>query len=213
MTFVRAKYAWGAHTHTIGRQSIMDEIKQLEQYHFYRLYSIDLDTTKGSLRILKRYRRKDVRYCLLRDIVVSYCRPFSGNKGEKILNHKLYEKFVPEEFRPIHKELVGLRNQLFAHTDYTFRQPKVVNWSRGSIKWFPMQFRGYDYAKLDRRISEIEKLVTIVEKNLQTKINKIQENSESPQHFLHQSANRERLYFSKQQVIGCATSQSSSVSK
>lgn len=150
--------------------------QQTEQYYFYRLYSIDFDTTKHSLRILKRYRRKDVRYCLLRDIVVSYCRPFSGNKGEKISNQVLDKKVVPKEFRPLHDELVGIRNQLFVHTDYTYRQPKVANWSTDTNKWFPMSFRGYDYNKLDKRISEIEKLVVVVEKNLQAKIDKIEEN-------------------------------------
>jgi|GEM_PF-4098680 len=67
----------------------------IEKYYFYRLYSIDLDSTKYSLRVLKRYRRKDVRHCLLRDVVVSYVRPFSGNKGQVIPKHKLTKKVVP----------------------------------------------------------------------------------------------------------------------
>ena len=148
--------------------------QQMEQYNFYRLYSIDLDNTKHILRILKRYRRKDVRYCLLRDIVVSYCRPFSGNKGKKISTHTLNKKVVPKELRILHDELVEIRNQLFAHTDYTYRQPKVANWSTDSQKWFPMSFRGYDYNKLDKRIPEIYELVVAVEKNLQAKIDKIE---------------------------------------
>jgi hypothetical protein len=152
-------------------------LQQMEQYCFYRLYSIDFDTTKHTLRVLKRYRRKDVRYCLLRDIVVSYCRPFSGNKGEEILNHTLNKKVVPKELRPLRDELVKLRNQLFAHTDYTYRQPKVADWSTDSYKQFPMSFRGYDYNKLDKRVPEIDKLVVAVEKNFQAKIDKIEENA------------------------------------
>ena len=112
--------------------------QQMEQYYFYRLYSIDLDNTKHILRILKRYRRKDVRYCLLRDIVVSYCRPFSGNKGKKISTHTLNKKVVPKELCILHDELVEIRNQLFAHTDYTYRQPKVANWSTDSQKWIDL---------------------------------------------------------------------------
>jgi hypothetical protein len=113
----------------------------IEKYHSYRLYSIDLDTALHSIRVLKRYRREDVRYCLLRDIVVSYARPFSGNKGETIPKHTLSKKEVPKHLRPLHGELIDLRNQLFAHTDFTYRRPKAVNWSTPGHKWFPMTFR------------------------------------------------------------------------
>lgn len=147
----------------------------IEKYYFYRLYSIDLDSTKYSLRVLKRYRRKDVRHCLLRDIVVSYACPFSDNKGQDIPKHKLTKKVVPRNLRQLHDDLIKLRNQLFAHTDYTYRRPKVANWSTASQKWFPMAFRGYDYAKLDSRVSEIESLVKVVEENLQAEIDKIEE--------------------------------------
>ena len=147
----------------------------IEKYYFYRLYSIDLDSTKHSLCVLKRYRRKDVRHCLLRDIVVSYARPFSGNKGQDIPKHKLTKKVVPRNLRQLHDDLIKLRNQLFAHTDYTYRRPKVANWSTASQKWFPMSFRSYDYAKLDSRVSEIESLVKVVEENLQAEIDKIEE--------------------------------------
>lgn len=147
--------------------------KDMEKYYFYRLYSIDLDSTMHALRVLKRYRRKDVRNCLLRDIVVSYSRPFSGNKGEDIPMHILTKRIVPKKLRSLHDELINLRNQLFAHTDYTYRRPKVANWSTPEHKWFPMSFRGYDYNKLESRVSEIEELVKSVETNLQSEIDKI----------------------------------------
>jgi hypothetical protein len=154
--------------------------QEKEQYHFLRLYSIDLDTAKHILRVLKRYRRKDVRYCILRDLIVSYCRPFSSNKGREIRKHALTKKVVPRELRPLHDELIDLRNQLFAHTDYTYRMPKVLNWSTESYRWFPMQFRGYDYNRLDKRVSEITKLVQAVQGNLQARIDRIEENIEHP---------------------------------
>ena len=151
-----------------------------EQYHFYRLYSIDFDTANHILRVLKRYRRKDVRYCILRDLIVTYCRPFSGSKGEKIATHTLTTKVVPKKLRPLHNELLDMRNRLFAHTDYTYRQPKAINWSTDTHKWFPMQFRGFDYNKLDTRVSEISELVQAVERNLQSRIDKIEDNIEHP---------------------------------
>jgi len=167
--------------------------QEKEQYYFYRLYSIDLDEAKHILRVMKRYRRKDVRYCLLRDLVVIYCRPFSGNKGDKISKHVLTKKVVPKYLRSLHDELVNLRNQLFAHTDYTYRRPKVANWSTDSYKWFPMSFRGFDYNKLDARVSEIHQLVTEVEGNLQGKIDKIHETSNNS---LNSGQKKEPLFLS-----------------
>ena len=148
----------------------------MEKYYFYRLYSIDLDTTKHTLRVLKRYKRKDVRYCLLRDVVVCYSRPFSGNKGTLISKHSLQKSFVPKHLHHFHEELIAVRNQLFAHNDYTYRKPKAANWSSPTQKAFPMSFRGYDYNKLDSRIAEIEVLVKSVADNLQSEINAIEQN-------------------------------------
>jgi hypothetical protein len=145
-----------------------------EQYCFYRLYSLDLDDAKHILRLLKRYRRKDVRHYLLMDLVVTYCRPFSGSRGDKISRHVLCLRIVPKDLRPLHNELLNLRNQLFAHTDLTYRRPRVVNWSTASHKWFPMSFRASD-GKLDGRVSEIQQLVTAVEANLQSEIDRIHE--------------------------------------
>ena len=141
-----------------------------EQYYFYRLYSIDFDTTRHALRVLKRYRRQDVRVCILRDTVVSYARPFSGNRVEKTRNHQLRRKFVPAEFRALHEELLRLRCEQLAHTDRTYYKPKVANWSKPGRKWFPMSFRGYDYSKLDSQVPNIERLVAAVERNLQSEI-------------------------------------------
>jgi hypothetical protein len=148
----------------------------IEKYHSYRLYSIDLGSALHPLRVLKRYRREDVRYCLLRDIVVSYARPFSGNKGEKIPKHTLTKKVVQKELRPLHCELIDARNRLFAHTDFTYRRPKTVDLSTSGRKWFPMSLRSYDYGKLDRRVLEIEKLIASVTANLQSEIEHMEEN-------------------------------------
>lgn len=89
--------------------------KLFEQYKFYRLYDHDFDAAIHTLKILKRYRRPDVRNALLRDIIITYARPFSISKGDKIPKHILPAKFVPSQLRKLHNELFDLRNQLFAH--------------------------------------------------------------------------------------------------
>jgi hypothetical protein len=135
-----------------NRSSTMT-LHEIEQYYFLRLYAIDFDSTLHSLRILRRYRRKDVRYCILRELVVSYARPFSKNKGLHIPKHEMGKDVVPTELRTLHDELVILRQEQFAHTDYTYRKPKVANWSSPGRRWFPMSFRGYDYSSLDKRVA------------------------------------------------------------
>jgi hypothetical protein len=166
--------AWRAADLHVRSESM--EQKILEKYHFFRLYSIDLGSALHSLHVLKRYRREDVRYCLLRDIVVSYARPFSVNKGEKLPKHSLTKKVVPKHLHPLHEELIDARNRLFAHTDFTYRRPKAANCSTSGRKWFPMSLRSYDYGKLDRRIAEIEILVRSVTGNLQAKIEQMEAN-------------------------------------
>ena len=107
-------------------------------------------------------------------MVVCYSRPFSGNRGETIPKHFLSINTVPKHLRHLHEELITLRNQLFAHDDYTYRKPKVANWSTPTQKTFPMSFHGYDYNKLDSRFVEIEELVNKVAENLQLEIDKIE---------------------------------------
>jgi hypothetical protein len=151
----------------------MEHSNTNEEYLFLRLYSIDLNTTKHTLRILKRYRRLDVRFCLLRDIVVSYARPFSTNTGVKIPKHHLTKKFIPEHLRPLHKELINARNQLFAHTDLRYRNPRISNlWKEEGL--LPMMFRGYDYNKnINQKVDRIEELVNIVETKLNEKLREL----------------------------------------
>jgi hypothetical protein len=145
----------------------------LEQYKFYRLCEHDFDMAIHTLKILRRYKRSDVRNALLRDITVAYAKPFSTNRGA-LSQHSLSLKHVPLPMRGLHKELIDLRNQLFAHTDLTFKNPKVANWSSGKHKWFPMSFRGFDYNNLNKRVNEISNLIYSVQNELLKKIKGIE---------------------------------------
>ena len=144
--------------------------QQFEQYCFYRLYSIDLNTVRHSLRLLKRYRRQDVRTLILRDIMVSYARPFSSNMGRLIKNHRLNANCVPSQLRSLHDDIIEARNQMLAHTDFDFRNPRVAKWSstKGSI--YPMSFRSDHMERFDNRVEQIEDLVKAVESNVNAKI-------------------------------------------
>ncbi len=150
--------------------------KAFEQYQFIRLWEHDLNLAIYTLKTLKRYKKDDVRNALLRDIIVTYARPFSLNKGKEIKKHKLSLKFVPSQKRNLHDELIDLRNQLFAHTDLPFKNPKVGKWDFGHYKMYPMSFKGFDYKNMHRKIDEITNLVKEVHQNLVNKIRELEKN-------------------------------------
>jgi len=54
-----------------------------------------------------------VFHALITAIVVTYGRPFSGNRGIG----KLPVDMIPDEHRTLHDKLMLLRNQVYAHTD------------------------------------------------------------------------------------------------
>ncbi|MES1992243.1 MAG: hypothetical protein V4457_01290 [Pseudomonadota bacterium] len=142
-----------------------------EKYCFLRLYSIDLDTALHTIRVMRRYKRQDVLFPLLRDVAVTYARPFSVNRGNEIQKHQLPSKsHVPKPHRALHDELVRLRMEQFAHTDLQYYRPRVAKFSRRTKPWYPMSFKGYDYAGLLGRIAEIEELIVAVECSIRSEI-------------------------------------------
>ncbi|HBR21541.1 MAG TPA: hypothetical protein DD713_03080 [Nitrospiraceae bacterium] len=150
------------------------DTKAIEQYKFYRLYEHDFDNAIHTLKILKRYKKLDVRHALLRDIIVTYAKPFSVSHGIEITKHKLSTKLVPSHSKALHEELFNVRNQLFAHTDLLYKNPKVTKWDLGKYKRFPMSFKGYDYTQLNRQVDEITNLAYAVQKGLRRKIREIE---------------------------------------
>lgn len=134
-------------------------LRNEEQYLFYRLYSNDLVLALSTIRILKRYRRNDVLCALLRDIVVSYVRPFSTNQGKRGKHILRTKNIVPATMLSLHEELVNLRMRQFAHTDMIEHDPKTVLWAGGA---YYMSFKAVDYDTLLSKINDIERLVRAV---------------------------------------------------
>lgn len=152
----------------------LDEKHKTELYKLYRLYIMDFDMALHTLDVLRkcakgtsRYRLlQKVRYCLLRDAVVSYARPFSGNRGILYPAHSLKECFIPKKFLGLHRKLFQLRLQLFAHTDLAFKDPKVAQFG----KFFPISVKAFDYESLNEAVDQIHEMVSDVQNNLQVEI-------------------------------------------
>jgi hypothetical protein len=148
---------------------------KLETYAFLRLYEHDFEMALNTLKILRRCRNNEVRYALLRDIIITYCRPFAESKGKEIKRHRFgFGKFESESMKNLHKKIMGLRSSLFAHTDLIVKNPQIANWSTTERKWFPMSFAGFDYVQLDSEALEIEHLIKYSKKQLLEQIRKLE---------------------------------------
>jgi len=145
-----------------------------EKCAFYKLCDGDLITAQNSIDLLKDSKELKASHVFLRDIAVSYARPFAGSKGIEVSEHRLQIKFVPLKYLTLHKELIILRNQIFAHTDLTYRKLKVANFSSGKHKWFPMAFKGYDYDNLFAKIGDISVLIKEIQGGLRKEIFRIE---------------------------------------
>jgi hypothetical protein len=141
-----------------------------EEYCFLRLYSIDLDTALNALRVTKRYKKLAVKCALLRDVTVTYGRPFSTNRGIEITKHQLSISHVPKNLRALHEELMQLRNNQFAHTDLKFHNPKVAKFGTRNRPVFPMTFKNFDYQKIFERLNDVETLIKSIDTSITSKI-------------------------------------------
>lgn len=149
----------------------------LEKYKFLRLYDMDFESALWTLKVLRRYKKKDVRYALIRDVIVTYSRPFTESKGFDIGKDFCSVKFDSNDMEKLHDDLLRLRKKLFAHTDLTFKNPKVTNWSTDTCKRFPMSFKGFDYKTLEDKLPEIKRLIECVQKQNRLKIAEYEKSS------------------------------------
>lgn len=143
---------------------------KFENYKFLRLHSVDMDTALSTLKMLKRYRRDDIKVALLRDISVIYSRPFSGNRGKTGKHYLSEKKFVPSEYKDLHDRLLDLRNKQFAHTDAVFHDPKFMKWKGDEGVAFIMSFKTFDYLSLLRNLKKVESLIRSVECNINSAV-------------------------------------------
>ncbi len=144
----------------------------MEKYYFLRIYSMDFQEVLESIKLLKDIKPLEIRCRLLRDIAVSYSRPFSVNRGNVIRKDQCPEEVIPKALKGLHEEIFTLRKERFAHSDLNHYGPKLARW-KTNVGWtYPMTFRGFDYAKLDKKLPDVELLVNKVVINLQAEIEK-----------------------------------------
>lgn len=148
--------------------------KQEDEYMLLKLYSVDLDAARFGLKVLRRYKRPDTRFAILRDSVMAYCRPFSGNKGRVHPKHSLKQRLVPKHLLELHDELRERRNGLVAHTEANARNPRVACWPVGDGYVYILGFAHGDWASLDRKVDQIAELVEAVDANLRVETSRLE---------------------------------------
>jgi hypothetical protein len=155
----------------------MSELLESEDYLFLRLYSIDLDTARHTLGLIEASSEQSAQFCLLRDLIVTYCRPFSGNRGKLKKKHRLealLPAVVPPEYDELHKTLTRYRDKLFAHTDMDAYAPRATKWAQEVGASFPMSFWGLDYTLLLARLPDIRALLSAVETAINTEVERLE---------------------------------------
>lgn len=101
-----------------------DDTKEL--YVFYHLILVDMERVQKSVEYLSTVEDKHVAEALFRDAVVSYAKPFSGNRRFIAQSRlRLADTFVSAALRAAHDDIIVLRNKLFAHMDLDHQVPNV----------------------------------------------------------------------------------------
>jgi len=112
-----------------------------EQYIFKFLSIYDMDKVEKSLDAMSVSLDEYVKEALFRDAVVSYMRPFSGNRGIHIKRGlRLHVEIIPTELEAAHKEVEEIRDQLFAHNDLSYQNPSFGPGTGFSIKGYNKVF-------------------------------------------------------------------------
>jgi hypothetical protein len=142
-----------------------------ERYVLYYLALIDLERVQDSLDCLRSNADEHLRDSLFRDAVVSYAKPFSDNRGVHTKRGlKVPESVVPKELKTVHRELIRIRNQLFAHMDLDKQAPKIDVFMVNGEKHVSFTVAGYGKVYADHLIRPMTRLAKAVHKNLMEKL-------------------------------------------
>lgn len=110
-----------------------DERRQIPEAELRRLTLAvtDMRAASAMVDLLKERRGRDRlggtarENGLMTGLVVSYARPFSRSNRIGRIDER-FERFEAPEREAHHKQLLGLRNKLYAHTDVTILRDVIV---------------------------------------------------------------------------------------
>ena len=126
---------------------------------------------------LNELKDEHLRAALFRDAVVSYVKPFSGNRGVHTKKGlKINETGIPKELKAVHKEIVGIRNELFAHMDLKRQMPQLDVYKIKGKKHVSFTVTGYEKVYADHLIEPLKQLAKIAQSYLMKELDTIKRN-------------------------------------
>ena len=140
-----------------------------DKYVLHLLALVDMDSARQSLDHLDQVNDEHLRCVLFRDAVICYAKPFSDNKGLQTKNLKISEKGIPKELKSAHREIIDLRNKLFAHMDLDKQNPKIEQYELNGENHISVNVVGYSKIYPEhlidplKRLSQAVKLYTVNE--------------------------------------------------
>ena len=141
-----------------------------EQYVFRHLSLIDMERAQQSIEKMTASEYEYIKEVLFRDAVVSYIKPFSGNRGEHVKKGlKLKNNVIPKAMRKTHLEIENIRNQLFAHNDLNQQNVQFDSGSSFTVK-------GYEKVFLTHLAEPLKELAIAVHANLVDEMTILREN-------------------------------------
>lgn len=152
--------------------------KNEERYVFYRMATEDFRLAHRSIAMMSRYKRNDILMVLIRDAIVAYARPFSGNKGNYSRNLSVPKIMVPSDLLDIHRKTMQYRNQVFAHTDIPARDPDLGRWAEGDLIGYPISTRGFHFETFRDHADPLNRLIVEVSSNLVAEIRNIEKSGQ-----------------------------------
>lgn len=133
-----------------------------QRYVFHHLTLIDMGRASMSLKYMSETRDAHIRGALFRDAVISYAKPFSSNKdlsGKPGL--RMTDSFIPAPLNTAHREVLNLRNKLFAHLDLDHQAPQVSVYQIDGYSRVTFSVTGYQRVFAEHLV---EPLATLVQK-------------------------------------------------
>jgi hypothetical protein len=135
-----------------------------DKYVLHCLALVDMDNAGQSLDHLDHINDEYLRCVLFRDAVICYAKPFSDNKGLQIKNLKISERAIPRELKSAHREIIGLRNKLFAHMDLDKQKPKIDPYELNGEKHVSVNVVGYSKIYPEHLIDPLKQLSQAVKR-------------------------------------------------
>lgn len=133
-----------------------------DKYILHCLSLVDMESVLRSLDHLDNVNDEHLRCVLFRDAVICYAKPFSDNRGLLTKCLKIRQKGVPNELKLAHREVIDLRNKLFAHMDLDRQKAEIDVYELNGEKHVSVNVVGYSKVYPEHLIDPLKHLAKAV---------------------------------------------------